>query len=153
MNQKGIAKNILILLLIALLGVAGYLVKADKISFSKPSVPDDTFQGSLGDVKIGLADPLDPTVLREIQQGVGDGHQPWRLDPVQVAIADGRKYGFASDDTFRLVSKKFGEYAGTYIADVEVNHNDNIYTIRLIQPLTIGQGGIWVINSIGRNGR
>ena len=129
------------------------MVKAGKISLNSPPVSDDILKGSLKNVRVGSVDAVEPAMLEELQQAVDSGHQPWRLDPVQVAIIDGRKYGLASDDTFRLVSKKFGENAGTYIADVEVKHKDELYTVRLIQPANIGDGGAWIISGIGRGER
>lgn len=139
MAQKGAATKILILLVIALAGVAGYLVKEGRISLNMSR-----------DIKIGWGwvDSMDQGTLKRLQQEVDGGHQPWRLDPVEVARVDGVKYGFSKDDVFSLLAKKFGEDAGTYIADVGVEHKGESYIISLIQPGTIGRGGVWVINGV-----
>lgn len=102
-------------------------------------------------IKTGSIEPLSRPDLQALQDFVDEGHQPWRLDPLLVAQFDGRnKYGFESTDEFSLLSERFGEYAGTYLADVEVKHDDQTYDILLIQPIKIGEGGIWSISSISK---
>jgi len=91
---------------------------------------------------------LDPKVLQLIQQEVDKGHQSWKKDPLLVAQTEGLEYGFQSTDEFILISKQFAEYAGTWLADVKAKHGDKSYIIQLIQPVKIGEGGIWTINSI-----
>lgn len=100
-------------------------------------------------VKLGAV-PLDFNKAQEIQTKVDNGHQPWRLDPVQVAIDEGIMLGFDPvRDRFKLVSSTAsGEYSGTGEALVEAERAGRIYLIKLIQPVKQGSTGIWTINSV-----
>jgi len=86
----------------------------------------------------------------QLQQSVDRGHQPWRLDPVEVARVESAQHGFSLDDNFSLISREYAEAAGTYLAEVEAVHNSVFYIVQLIQSEKQGEGGIWVINSISR---
>ncbi len=99
-------------------------------------------------IKTGSGESLDQQKLQELQDAVDNGHQPWRLDPLFIAKTESSKYGFKDTDEFTLVSKELAEYAGTYIAEVEAIHDNEKYIIQLIQPVKIGDEGIWVVNSI-----
>jgi hypothetical protein len=92
---------------------------------------------------------IDSQDTAAMQASVDQGHQPWRLDPLEVARADSGQYGFDRDaDAFVLLSKEYAEGPGTYLADVRATHGGVNYLIRLIQPEKQGESGIWVINSI-----
>ncbi len=95
----------------------------------------------------------------DLQQAVDEGHQPWRLDPLSVAEADGVGfYGFLtpceragggetgqaiSCDTFTLISQA----ASAGVAEVEVIHNGKVYLIELIKPIP-GDGKIWMVKEV-----
>lgn len=101
---------------------------------------------TVGSVENDFAD------LEKQQSSVDSGSQPWRLDPLTVAITESPKYGFdASNDTFSLTEKiELGEFSGTGEATVEAVHQAETYNIQLIQPVKQGSQGIWAINSISK---
>ncbi|MFE3225891.1 acyl transferase [Nocardia sp. NPDC059228] len=75
---------------------------------------------------------------RDLQQGVDSGHQPWRLDRVQVAKA--------------FVQQRFGWATVQAAADgptsvVVTNQDGSKLTLQVGQPVTQGSGGIWVVDS------
>jgi hypothetical protein len=112
--------------------------------FPKATAPDD--------VKLGPV-TIDPAQMKQLQEAADNGHQPWRLDPVQVAMEEGQALGFtpAGGDQFRLVSKvDVGTGSGTGEAVVEVIHGGVLYRIQLIQPNGPRLGSIWTINSVSR---
>jgi hypothetical protein len=95
---------------------------------------------------------IDPTKMKQLQQQVDQGHQPWRLDPLQVAMAEGQEYGFnpAAGDKFALIRQvDVGPGSGTGEAYVKVTRPDgSTYEIELIQPNGPGKSSIWTINAI-----
>lgn len=109
-------------------------------STTSPTPTSETSEIVVGQIELGDNSSL--------QQSVDEGHQPWRLDPVEVARADGVQYGFSQSDNFELTSEEFIEAAGTYQAKVKAVHNGVVYTITLIQPETQGDAGIWVMTNI-----
>lgn len=86
--------------------------------------------------------------VQKAQASVDDGSQSWRLDPLAVVLADGIQLGFAPTDKYELLSKEYAEAAGTYVAEVQVTHDNAKYIVQLIQPAKQGEAGIWTINSI-----
>ncbi len=104
---------------------------------------DETGDIDTSGVEINMAD------LETIQTSVDNGSQPWRLDPIMVASADGVQYGFSIEDTYRLsMEPTIGEGSGTGEAEVEVDHGSKTYVIQLIQSVKTGDDGVWAINSI-----
>ncbi|MFJ9363537.1 acyl transferase [Nocardia sp. NPDC101769] len=74
---------------------------------------------------------------RDLQQGVDGGHQPWRLDRVQVAKA--------------FVQQRFGWATVQAAADgptsvVVTNQDGGKLTLQVGQPVTQGSHGIWVVD-------
>lgn len=116
---------------------------AGHVDISKPQTFSDTLTIRLGAI------PLPPK-FQEIQQSTDQGHQPWRLDPVEVARVEGITLGFLPDkDTFRLVSKsERGKGSGTGEAIVRAHHGKTDFLIQLIQPAGAAPNHIWVINSV-----
>ena len=101
-----------------------------------------------GDIDTGGVE-LNMTDLETIQTSVDNGSQPWRLDPVMVASADGVRYGFSIEDTYRLSKEPaIGEGSGTGEAEVEIDHGGKTFVVQLIQPVKTGDDGVWAINSI-----
>lgn len=84
----------------------------------------------------------------ELQSKVNQGHQPWRLSPVQVAKNNGTKYGFSKQDNYRLENKL--KEGGNNLAFVVVEHDNNKYVIQLIQFAESESDGIWIIQKIKR---
>lgn len=96
-----------------------------------------------GEILVGKV-TLNKDKLKEIQASVDDGHQPWYLEPVQVAMETGTRYGFdPREDEFTLQKQ---QHADTVY--VQVTHANQQYKIELVQPVKQGQGGIWAINAI-----
>ncbi|WP_170270316.1 GerMN domain-containing protein [Heliorestis acidaminivorans] len=86
-----------------------------------------------------------PSNLQDIQSAVQEGHQLWRLDPVEVSRVDGIALGFSPDkDSFSLTERD--SQPGK--ASVLVTHGKNQYTIHLLQPLNIGPEQIWIIDEV-----
>lgn len=98
------------------------------------------------DVKLGPL-TIDLAQMQQIQAQVDNGHQPWRLDPVQVAMAEGQLLGFtpAGGDQFQLVSQ---DSAGN--ATVAVQHAGARYLVHLVQPNGVRLGSIWTIKAVSR---
>lgn len=93
--------------------------------------------------------PVDKEQADKLQQDVDAGHQPWRLDPVQVVKNDGQQYGFDPQrDTFTLISFDNRASSGTGEAYVLVEHGDNYYLVQLTQPAGEGRHKIWQIGGI-----
>jgi len=93
-----------------------------------------------------------------LQQAVDEGHQPWRLDPLSVAEADGvGSYGFLTPcgqagggEPGRVVSCDaftLSQVASAGVAEVEVAHNGKVYLIELIKPIP-GDGKIWMVQEV-----
>ncbi|HLN64917.1 MAG TPA: hypothetical protein VK464_25630 [Symbiobacteriaceae bacterium] len=99
-------------------------------------------------VKTGTV-PIDLRAMKNLQAQVDQGHQPWRLDPLQVAMAEGRQYGLdpaAGDKFVMLAPVTQGKPSGQ--ARVEVRHGGQVYVVELIQPNGPSPTGIWTINAI-----
>jgi hypothetical protein len=88
---------------------------------------------------VGLADLA--TTL-PVQRAVDAGDQPWRLDPLEVARADGTVLGFAATDPMQLIDEKPGS------AQVRAQHAGASYDIQLVQPARLGVSGIWVVEAV-----
>ena len=102
-----------------------------------------------GTVYVGSVE-LDMEELQQLQAAVDQGHQPWRLDPLEVARDEGEELGFdPANDVYELLSLvEMGEGSGTGEAEVLVIHGEHLYIIHLIQPVRPGLGGIWTINDV-----
>lgn len=89
---------------------------------------------------------VDRARLIEYQGSVDVGHQPWRLDPLPVAMEAGRSLGLdPRRDTYALVSQRFDVQASTWRAIVGVDHAGQGYEMELIQPVKVGPEGIWAV--------
>ncbi len=79
----------------------------------------------------------------KLQKAADSGQNLLRLDPLQVAKADASPvYGISNTDEASLKSKENGE------AVVIVKREGETYQIKLTQPATKGEKGIWAITSI-----
>lgn len=82
---------------------------------------------------------------QEIQTKVAGGKDTFRLSPADTAKSDAPSaYGLAVTDTF--TQKTLDTAAGTAV--VTGTHNGKNYEIKLSQPVTKGDKGIWAISSI-----
>lgn len=117
----------------------------------EPITPD-WYMTKTGEIRVGSIE-INIEKLQELQQEVNAGHQPWALDPMQVVMETGTRYGFDPRvDKFALTKmEEVGEYAGTGLAYVKATHDGKDYTIQLIQPVEQGKAGVWTINSINQN--
>jgi len=86
---------------------------------------------------------VDENAIKELQESVDSGHQPWRLEPLMVAQAEDLGYGFSENDEFILKTTA----ASAATAEIEVIHNNEKYLIKLIQVVP-GEGQIWTIYEI-----
>lgn len=101
-------------------------------------IPEPSGGGRTG-VKTGPF-KIDLQAMQTLQEAVNQGHQPWRLDPLQVAMSESQQYGFdPKTDKFELTSKESGQ------ALVQVRHGGALYFIRLVQPKGMT---IWTISDI-----
>jgi hypothetical protein len=112
---------------------AGGVVVADAMVWVGP-------EGAV-DASIG---PEAVTSARDLQRSVDEGDEPWRLDPLQAARADGVGLGLAASDSFQLVS------VGAGAARVRAQHGSVSYDIRVVQPARLGPTGIWVVERVSR---
>jgi len=74
----------------------------------------------------------------QLQKSADAGHQPWLLDPMQVAIAYAQAEWHVSQPNVQRIS------ATRYVARL-VPNAETILTVG--QPVETGSGGIWVIVS------
>lgn len=99
-------------------------------------------------VKLGTA-PMDMNKLKEVQAEVDNGHQAWRLDPLQVVMSEGPTLGLnPSVENARLISRTEQADEAQGEAVVKVKSGQKTYLVRLVQPVKQGQSGIWTIQSI-----
>lgn len=81
-----------------------------------------------------------------LQKEVDTGKWPFRLNPADTARSDASSvYGLVVTDNFTLKSEEKNN--GT--ASVIGSHGGKNYLIKLSQPTTRGEKGIWAIESIG----
>jgi len=110
-----------------------------------PPSPAQTPPG--GEVYVGEV-ALNMDELRQLQASVDQGHQPWRLDPLEVARDEGEELGFdPAQDTFDLLPLPD---PATGQAQVLVIHGEHFYVIHLTQPVRVGTDGIWAITRVDR---
>jgi len=170
MNKRHIARFLLLLpaLLLSLacnLGVARKWVKSPSVPATAVSVPAETTPAPTpivpeapptvevispptspppppGQVYVGEVE-LDMETLEQLQDTVDQGHQPWRLDPLEVARDEGRNLGFdPAQDTFDLLPSPD---PATGEAQVLVFHGESFYVVHLVQPVRVSPDGIWAI--------
>lgn len=100
-------------------------------------------------VKVGTVQ-IDLSKLKEVQAGADNGHEAWRLEPLQVVMREGPALGLnPAGDNLKLISRaEQVDGAQTGEALVEVNNGQKIYHVRLIQPVKQGRAGIWTIQSL-----
>ncbi|MEG6584272.1 protease complex subunit PrcB family protein [Dendrosporobacter sp. 1207_IL3150] len=88
---------------------------------------------------------LDYTKIVAWQQAVDAGRDLWRLDPMKVAVNEGKAYGFSEKDTFTIIRKMSStDLARHGQIDMEVIHDGIKYTMILVKPLG-GPDAIWTI--------
>ena len=109
------------------------VVVADAMLWVGPIVAADA---SIGPAAVASA--------RDLQRSVDAGDEPWRLDPLEAARADGVGLGLAASDSFQLVSAKDG------VARVRAQDGSVSYDIRVVQPARLGPTGIWMVERVSR---
>ncbi|ABZ83029.1 conserved hypothetical protein [Heliomicrobium modesticaldum Ice1] len=88
-----------------------------------------------------------PEKIGDIEKDVRQGHQQWRLDPLEVTRVDGIALGFEPEkDCFSLISQS--EAVGKPVAKVRVRHGKMDFLVELTQPAGAGKEHIWVIRSV-----
>jgi hypothetical protein len=89
--------------------------------------------------------------ITKIQQSVDEGHQPWRLDPIMVAMSEASLYGFTEDDIKTIYAPHIDSQwvLGRDITafPVEITHQGEKYELMVIQPFK-GEGKIWTISDV-----
>lgn len=81
----------------------------------------------------------------ELQKAADTGKYAFRLSALDTAKSDSPSvYGLATTDTFK--ETKVDATAGS--ATITATHESKIYDIKLTQPATKGEKGIWAIESI-----
>ncbi len=79
-----------------------------------------------------------------LQARADEGEEEFRTDPLQAARFDGQMLGLRPDDEFTLQEEDLSEGR----AVVRVKRGDDIYVLKMVQPATAGEHGIWMIESI-----
>ncbi|MZP28308.1 hypothetical protein GTO91_01035 [Heliobacterium undosum] len=88
-----------------------------------------------------------PDKISDIERDVRQGHQQWRLDPLEVTRVDGIALGFEPEkDCFSLISQ--AEAADKPVAKVRVRHGKLDFLVELTKPAGAGKEHIWVIRSV-----
>lgn len=129
-------------------GVARMARHDGQVTFTVAPLTQANVDPGPAPVKTGPV-PVDLRAMKNLQEQVDQGHQPWRLDPLQVAMAEGRQYGLdpAAGDQFTMLAPvKQGKPDGQ--ARVEVRHGGQVYVVELIQPNGPSPTGIWTISAI-----
>jgi len=119
---------------VSLLGRADGVVVADAVIWVGPLDAGDTGPH-----------PTQVAAANQLQRSVDEGDQPWRLDPLAVARADGVAMGLSANDTFELLE------VGASVAKVRAQHASERYIIDLAQPARLGSTGIWVVLKVTRS--
>jgi len=92
---------------------------------------------------------LDEAKMKEIQELVDLGSQPWRLDPVEVVKADiPANYGFTALDVYNLIKKDDTQGEAEVEVEKTSANKKTTYKVSLVQPVKKGEKGIWAISSI-----
>ena len=101
---------------------------------TSPPPPDEVYVGEV---------ELDMAALEQLQAATDQGHQPWRLDPLEVTRNEGVGLGFdPAQDTFELLPVPD---PATGEAQVLVLRSEGFYVIHLVQPMRVGPDGLWAI--------
>jgi len=86
---------------------------------------------------------VDNTKSTEIQKNVDNGRTLWRLSPDETARSDNAgAFGLSTTDVYTVKDSNDGQ------ATVTVSKDGKNYLIKLTQPATKGDKGIWAIVSI-----
>lgn len=95
---------------------------------------------------------LDYEQVVKWQQNVDAGREIWRLDPLKVAKTEGKSYGFNDNDTYTVIRKLNSSTIARHgQIDIEVNHDDKLYTMIIVRPFG-GGDAIWTTYKvIGQN--
>lgn len=80
-----------------------------------------------------------------LQEQVNEGKEEWRTNPLQVAVKEGKMFGFTQETKFTLEEIIFD---ANPTALVKARHNDQDYIIELIQIEEKSDNGIWTITGI-----
>lgn len=88
---------------------------------------------------------IDNTKATALQTSVDNGKFSWRTSPEEVARSDNAgAFGLKTTDSFTLKDKNLVEGQATVLA----SHEGKNYLIKLTEPITKGDKGIWAIVSI-----
>jgi hypothetical protein len=120
-----------------------------KPSTTQTSTAQNTTVASTSPVTIILqVGKISPDVkqIKEIQQAVDQGHQPWRLDPQSVLIATLFPNGLANKDADSAV-RQLSFNSQTGVAVYAVTSGANQYHVTVSQPV-IGEHKIWFVSDI-----
>ena len=109
-----------------------------------PNITTSRPQGVTSEVKTGQV-TINLNQIKEIQQAVDEGHQPWRLNPEEVMMGDIQQYGFSIDDLKTI--KKDSSVSGIFI--YKIIHKGGGYAVIVSQPIS-GELKIWTISKIVR---
>lgn len=91
---------------------------------------------------------LDYEKMAKWQQNVDEGRELWRLDPMQVAREEGKKYGFTEKDRFYIVKMLGSSSISRYgEIDIEVMHQGKKHTMILVKPFA-QRNSIWTTYKI-----
>ncbi|MDF2633706.1 MAG: hypothetical protein K0R78_580 [Pelosinus sp.] len=97
--------------------------------------------------KVGVKG-LDYDKVIKWQQNVDEGRELWRLDPMQVARVEGKKYGFTEKDGFSIVKMLSSSSISRYgQIDIEVTHQGKTHTMTMVKPFA-KRGTIWTTYKI-----
>lgn len=100
------------------------------------------------EVKTGHVEIAGEDYLK-IQKAVDAGQNQWRLSPVRTAqVVGSRNLGLSPNDAYTLVERFVDPGSGLQHAVVNVKHQRCTFTATLYQPVTQGQHGIWVVETV-----
>jgi len=111
------------------------------------SDPDKILSGQVLMIPTGnqISFTIDNTKSTNLQKFVDNGKYPWRLEAEETARSDNAgAFGLETTDNYILADKNLTEGEAT----VNVTKDGKTYQIKLVQPVTKGDKGIWAIASI-----
>ena len=91
---------------------------------------------------------IDKEEMAGIQKAIDDGHQPWRMDPEDIACVESTRYGFDLEKNYETIKEVYHHADIPGIIKYQVTTSmEKDYIITVIQPVP-GERGIWTISEI-----
>lgn len=121
-----------------------FLMLAGFVAVPVAAAPDEAGAAA---VQVGKV-ALEPADVGPLQEAVDGGHQPWRLDPLEVVRAAAPLVGLGGAEFGEPRWPKLGEPADGGRATVRVTQGGQVYEVEVVQPGRHGPEGVWVVTEV-----